>query len=94
VTIAVSMTAAEVRIGGRRILGPLDLEIATGEHWVLLGPNGSGKTTALTLIGARRQPSGGVVEILGSRLGRVDVRQLRPGSDTSRIGSASSCAVT
>jgi iron complex transport system ATP-binding protein len=78
------MAAAEVRIGGRRILGPLDLDVGVGEHWVLLGPNGSGKTTALTLAGAWRQPSSGVVEILGSRVGRVDVRQLR-----RRIGHVS-----
>jgi iron complex transport system ATP-binding protein len=84
VTLAVSMTNAEVRVGGRRILGPIDLAIDPGEHWVLLGPNGSGKTTALTLMGAWRQPSAGVVEILGSRLGRVDVRRLR-----RRIGHVS-----
>jgi iron complex transport system ATP-binding protein len=51
---------------------------------VLLGPNGSGKTTALTLMGAWRQPSRGSVDVLGSRIGRVDVRQLR-----RRIGHVS-----
>jgi iron complex transport system ATP-binding protein len=84
VTLAVSMASAEVRIGGRRILGPLDLAIGPSEHWVLLGPNGGGKTTALTLMGAWRQPSAGVVEIFGSRLGRVDIRGLR-----RRIGHVS-----
>lgn len=83
-TLAVSMRDAEVRFGGRRILGPLDLAIGPSEHWVLLGPNGSGKTTALTLMGAWRQPSGGTVEIFGSQLGRVDVRALR-----RRIGHVS-----
>jgi iron complex transport system ATP-binding protein len=84
VTLAVSMKAAEVRIGGRAILGPLDLSIGGSEHWVLLGPNGSGKTTALTLMGAWRQPSRGAVAVLGERLGRVDVRGLR-----RRIGHVS-----
>jgi iron complex transport system ATP-binding protein len=84
VTTAVEMAAAEVRIGGRTILGPLDLSIGRSEHWVLLGPNGSGKTTALTLMGAWRQPSRGAVEVLGARLGRVDVRQVR-----RRIGHVS-----
>ena len=83
-TLAVSMAGAQVRIGGRRIVGPLDLEIRASEHWVLLGPNGSGKTTALTLMGAWRQPSAGAVEVLGSRLGRTDVRELR-----RRIGHVS-----
>ncbi len=81
---AVAMAGAEVRIGGRRIAGPIDLVIGVGEHWALLGPNGSGKTTALSLMGARRQPSAGTVDVLGERLGRTDVRRLRP-----RIGHVS-----
>jgi iron complex transport system ATP-binding protein len=84
VSDAVAMAGAEVRIGGRRIAGPIDLVIGAGERWVLLGPNGSGKTTALSLMGARRQPSTGTVDVLGERLGRTDVRQLRP-----RIGHVS-----
>ena len=78
------LTGAEVRVGGRSILGPLDLSIGTGEQWVLLGPNGSGKTTALTLMGAWRHPSSGTVDVLGERLGRTDVRALR-----RRIGHVS-----
>jgi iron complex transport system ATP-binding protein len=77
VTDAIVLTGAEVRVGGRSILGPLDLSIGTGEQWALLGPNGSGKTTALTLMGAWRQPSCGTVDVLGERLGRCDVRTVR-----------------
>jgi iron complex transport system ATP-binding protein len=69
VTAAVVLAGAAVRVGGRAILGPLDLSIGIGEQWVLLGPNGSGKTTALTLMGAWRQPSSGTVDVLGERLG-------------------------
>jgi iron complex transport system ATP-binding protein len=83
-TAAVAMTAATVRIGGRPILGPLDLVVGNGEQWVLLGPNGGGKTTALSLMGARRQSSSGEVRVLGERLGRTDVRALR-----RRIGHVS-----
>lgn len=79
-----SLVSAEVRIGGRRILGPVDLVVTLGEHWVLLGPNGSGKTTLLSLAGAWRQPSAGTVQVLGEELGRVDVRRLR-----TRIGHVS-----
>jgi iron complex transport system ATP-binding protein len=81
---AVVMTGAEVRIGGRTIAGPLDLVIGAGERWALLGPTGSGTTTALSLMGARRHPSAGTVDVLGERLGRTDVRRLRP-----RIGHVS-----
>ena len=34
-----------VRRAGRTILGPLDWTNRAGERWVVLGPNGSGKTT-------------------------------------------------
>jgi iron complex transport system ATP-binding protein len=67
---------------GPHVLHALDLTISAGEHWALLGPNGAGKSTLLALIGAQRHPSRGTVDILGSRLGRVDVRALR-----ERLGS-------
>ena len=81
---AVRLDGAEVRIGGRSILGPVDLSVGVGEHWALLGPNGGGKTTFLSLAGAWRQPSAGVVHVLGERMGRTDVRKLR-----RRIGHVS-----
>lgn len=74
---ALALEAAEVRIDGHTILGPVDMAVHRGEHWVVLGPNGSGKTTMLSLAGAWRHPSGGVVRVLGERLGRTDVRRLR-----------------
>jgi iron complex transport system ATP-binding protein len=81
---AVVMEGAVVRISGRTILGPIDLRIGAQERWALLGPNGSGKTTMLRLAGARRQPTSGVVRILGQRVGRTDIRSLHP-----RIGHVS-----
>jgi iron complex transport system ATP-binding protein len=83
---AVRLRAAEVRIEGRTVLGPVDLQVGRGERWVLLGPNGGGKTTLLALAGARRQPSSGTVEVLGTPLGRGDVRALHPRiSHTSHV---------
>ena len=64
---------------GRPLLDDVDWEVRSGERWVILGPNGSGKTTLLPVAGARLWPTRGVVEVLGQRLGRVDVRTLRPG---------------
>jgi iron complex transport system ATP-binding protein len=82
----VTMRGAIVRIGGRTVLGPVDLEVRRGERWVLLGPNGGGKTTLLALAGARRQPTAGTVTVLGTKLGRGDVRTLHPRiSHTSHV---------
>ena len=61
---------------GATLLQGVDLEVRTGERWALLGGNGAGKTTLLQLLGARRFPSEGVVEVLGARLGRVAVHDL------------------
>lgn len=47
------------------------------ERWVLVGPNGAGKTSLLQLCTGYLHPTRGIVEVLGQRLGRVDVRALR-----------------
>ena len=55
------------------------------QRWVILGPNGAGKTTLLQLADTLAAPHLRLVTILGERLGRTDVFELRP-----RIGFASS----
>jgi iron complex transport system ATP-binding protein len=62
---------------GQVILDDIDWTVRSGEHWALLGANGAGKTTVLRLIGALMHPTTGTVEVLGHRLGRVDMRELR-----------------
>ncbi|MFF4697095.1 ABC transporter ATP-binding protein [Streptomyces chattanoogensis] len=59
------------------ILDGIDWTVRSGEHWALLGANGAGKTTILRLVGALMFPTTGTVEVLGHRLGTVDVRELR-----------------
>jgi iron complex transport system ATP-binding protein len=75
---------AAVRVEGRTILGPLSMAVRAGEHWAVLGPNGGGKTTLLSLAGAWSQPTEGTVRVVGAELGGVDVRALR-----ARIGHVS-----
>ncbi|MBT2675049.1 ATP-binding cassette domain-containing protein, partial [Streptomyces sp. ISL-14] len=62
---------------GNPILREVSLTVQAGEHWALLGANGAGKSTLLSLLGALAHPTRGTVEVLGHRLGRVDMRQLR-----------------
>jgi iron complex transport system ATP-binding protein len=62
---------------GPHVLHAIDLVVEAGEHWALLGANGAGKSTLLALAGAQRFPSRGTVDVLGRRLGRVDLRELR-----------------
>lgn len=78
----------EVHRSGRSILGPIAWEVWPGQRWVILGPNGAGKTTLLQLLAALSFPSRGKVEILGEKLGNVDIFDLRP-----RIGFTSSAMI-
>jgi iron complex transport system ATP-binding protein len=78
VTPAVLLSGVAVVRDGRAIVDAVDWVVDAGQRWVVLGPNGSGKTTLLQVAGARLWPTRGVVEVLGQRLGRVDVRTLRP----------------
>ena len=65
------------RRSGVEILHGIDLEVRAGEHWALLGPNGAGKSTILGFCGAQTHPTSGTVDVLGARLGRVDMQELR-----------------
>ena len=71
--------------GTHQILSHVTWDVTEGQHWVLLGPNGAGKTTVSRIAAARLFPSSGTVDVLGDRMGRVDVSELRP-----RIGLTSS----
>jgi iron complex transport system ATP-binding protein len=62
----------------RLLLDGVNVTIRAGEHWALLGPNGAGKSTLLRIMATYEHPSRGHVEVLGHRLGRVNVFALRP----------------
>lgn len=65
------------RRGQRDILRGVNLDVRPGENWVLLGRNGCGKTTLLEIVNGYMFPTSGTVDVLGQRLGRTDVRELR-----------------
>ncbi|HVF74284.1 MAG TPA: ATP-binding cassette domain-containing protein [Acidimicrobiales bacterium] len=81
---ALRFDAVSYRVGDTMALRGVDWTVEAGERWVVLGPNGAGKTSLLRLAGAYDHPTVGTVDVLGCRLGRVDVRALR-----TRIGMAS-----
>ncbi|MDQ2649652.1 MAG: ATP-binding cassette domain-containing protein [Actinomycetota bacterium] len=59
------------------ILRAVTWTVAPGEHWVVLGRNGSGKTSLVRIASMYLHPSTGTVRLLGEELGRTDVRRLR-----------------
>jgi len=64
-------------LDGARILDAVTWTVRPGERWVVLGANGAGKTSLLRIASLYQHPSSGIVEVLGERLGRTDVRTLR-----------------
>ena len=46
---------------GRTLLEDAELEVERGEHVVLVGPNGGGKTTLIDTLAGRREPAAGKV---------------------------------
>ncbi|MGO1393195.1 ABC transporter ATP-binding protein [Agrococcus casei] len=66
---------------GRAIIDGLTWRVDESERWVILGPNGAGKSTILQLAAAMLHPTKGEADVLGERLGRVNVFDLR-----TRIG--------
>lgn len=61
----------------RTILNGVNWDIRAGQHWAVLGLNGSGKTSLLNILNGYHWPTKGTVDILGKRLGTVDVKELR-----------------
>ncbi|MEY4387386.1 MAG: hypothetical protein RLY20_2669 [Verrucomicrobiota bacterium] len=71
--------------GGTVILDDVSWRVKPGEHWVVLGANGSGKTSLLSAITGYFMPTEGGIELLGHRYGESDWRELR-----CRVGIVSS----
>jgi iron complex transport system ATP-binding protein len=82
--LVLRMERVGIRRGKTWLLRDVDWSVELDERWVILGPNGAGKTTLLQLAAAQLHPTTGRAEVLGERLGAVDVFELRP-----RIGLTS-----
>jgi len=82
--VVIAIDSVTVRRGATALVHDVTWRVELDERWVVLGPNGAGKTTLLRLAAADLHPSGGAVDVLGERLGRVDVHELR-----TRVGLSS-----
>ncbi len=69
---------------GTDVIGRISSRVEQDQRWVILGANGSGKTSLMRIMALYEHPSSGTVDVLGERLGRTDVRTLR-----RRVGYAS-----
>lgn len=79
------ISGLSVRRGNTVILDRVSWRVERGHHWVILGANGSGKTSLLSALSGYLTPSDGVFSVLGRGYGQADWRELR-----KRIGLVSS----
>lgn len=68
-----------IRRGETLILDQLSWTVQPGEHWVILGPNGCGKTSLLSALTGYFTPTAGSIHLLGEEFGESDWRELRCG---------------
>jgi iron complex transport system ATP-binding protein len=80
-----SVDNLRIERGGTVILRDVNWRVRRGEHWVILGANGSGKTSLLSALTGYLMPTSGGISLLGEIYGEADWRELR-----KKIGLVSS----
>ena len=72
-----SLRDLTIQRGPVRILDRVTWTVAPGQHWVILGANGSGKTSLLSALTGYLSPTSGDITVLGQTFGESDWRELR-----------------
>ena len=72
------LEAGDVRVelGGRPVLGGVDIRVQAGEVVGLVGPNGAGKSTFLRIVTRIVAPSGGEIRVRGDAIEELSRREL------------------
>lgn len=73
----VELRAVHVIRDGRHIVDDVSLAVTAGQRWVVLGPNGCGKTTLLRTIALQTHPSSGSLFVDNKMLGSFDTRTVK-----------------
>ena len=72
----IELRGVEKHYAGRHVLGPIDLAIEPGGVTALIGANGAGKSTMLTIIGRLLEADSGRVEVGGLDVRLAKLREL------------------
>src|SRR5690242_17924978 len=75
--LVIAVDKATVTRNRSDLIRSVSWQVELDERWVVLGPNGAGKTTLLNLAGARLYPTRGTVTVLGEKLGRTNINELK-----------------
>ncbi|MEI6534349.1 MAG: ATP-binding cassette domain-containing protein [Verrucomicrobiaceae bacterium] len=73
------LSVSDVRYerGPRIILDHINWQVRAGEHWVILGPNGCGKTSLINLLTGYDMATEGEIDVGDARFGESDWREVR-----------------
>ncbi len=80
-----SVRGLRVQRGDAVILRKIDWQVEPGQHWAILGANGSGKTSLLAALTGYLTPTAGEIHLLGETFGEANWPELR-----ARVGFVSS----
>ena len=73
----VNLSDVSVRRGPSTILDGVNWRVARGENWILMGANGSGKTSLLSVLAGYLTPSAGEIRVCGKTYGNFPWQELR-----------------
>jgi iron complex transport system ATP-binding protein len=79
------ISSLRIQRGNTMILDGVNWRVERGQHWTILGANGSGKTSLLNALTGYLMPTAGEISLLGKIYGKSDWRELR-----KKIGIVSS----
>ena len=71
------ISGLRIQRGPTVILDDISWRVERGQHWVILGANGSGKTSLLSALTGYLMPTAGEISVLNERYGGSDWRELR-----------------
>ncbi len=83
--VILEISNLRIQRDGVVILNDVNWRVERGQHWVILGANGSGKTSLLSALTGYLMPTAGEIFLLGKIYGQSDWRELR-----KKIGIVSS----
>lgn len=76
-TNVIDLQSVSWRRQQENILSDINWCVEKGEHWAILGLNGSGKTSLLNIVTGYSWPTAGHVRVLDQPFGKTDIRELR-----------------
>lgn len=73
----IALDKLSLKAGNRYLFKDISWQVTRGEHWVVFGMNGCGKTTLLSVLAGYKQPTAGTLQMLGEAYTPQNILDLR-----------------